>query len=111
MIYNLKESNKNEISEILKKYDKINIIYYYSNYCIFCNLFKPLWNKIKTKYKKNIKVNIINVEYGDFGHLKSKYKRNVRGFPTIIKYNNKKKREYKGSKSFKDLTEFIKKII
>lgn len=107
MIYYFTELNKDEVNKELKNYNKTNIIYYYSNYCSYCNELKPLWKKIERKYKKNTKVNIINVENEDIKDLNVRYKRNITGLPTIVRYINNRKKEYKGDREYVDITKFI----
>ena len=81
---------------------------YHSDICEHCLKLMPLWKRISKKYDKSEEIAIINVEANYINYLQVKYKKNIKGFPTILKYKNGKLiEEYDGDRKTKSLNMFI----
>jgi thiol-disulfide isomerase/thioredoxin len=100
-----------------KRYDiindldnSINIIFIYSNYCHHCHAMMPVWNKVKSYYKKsNIQRNILELEAGDLFKLDyNEINKMVKGYPSMIIINKGKFiKEYNGDRTYLDIIKFI----
>jgi len=110
MLYNLSSQNSKEINNMLKT--QTCVVFYYWNYCGYCQQIKPIWDKVTKKYAKSTSIHIINVEVDHLELLRAKYKKNISGVPTIIKYSKSKRiQEFTGRRIFKDLDDFVKEKI
>ena len=108
MLYILSAENKKQVGDVLKTSPNITILYYW-DMCGHCAALKPTWDKVCKKYKNTRGCDILNVEATHLKHLPMKYKRGVKGYPTIIKYNEgKKEGEYEDERVFKKLEMFVK---
>ncbi|WGH25581.1 MAG: thioredoxin family protein [Candidatus Shikimatogenerans bostrichidophilus] len=94
---------KNNLIKILKK-NKYCIFFFYTLWCQTCLYVKPIFNKIKKKFKKKIYFLSINIE-------KKKYSKNTKIFninyiPTFIFFKKSiEKKRYLGvinKKKFKN---------
>ncbi len=79
------------------------ICFYYWKQCGFCISFAPTWYTIMQTYAKNI--NILNIELEAVKKLKEENK--VKAFPTLILYQNGKKKMELASRNEKYLHKFI----
>lgn len=70
---------------------------YYTNWCNHCRLFKPIWNKLKTKL--DITFNEIDCSNIDDPP--------VSGFPTIILTYNSKNITFDGERNIKNIIDFV----
>jgi thiol-disulfide isomerase/thioredoxin len=110
MLYILSAENKKQVGDVLKTSPNITILYYW-DMCGHCAALKPTWEKVCKKYKNARDCDILNVEATHLHLLPVKYKKGVKGYPTIIKYNEgKKEGEYDDERVFKKLEMFVKKV-
>ena len=108
MLYILSAENKKQVGDVLKTSPNITIFYYW-DMCGHCTALRPTWDKVCNKYKNASDCDILNVEATHLKHLPVKYKKGINGFPTIVKYNEGKKRgEYDDERVLKKLVKFVK---
>lgn len=106
-VYNLTLNNFNKVYNIISK--KTVIIYYYTDTCPFCIMFKALWKEILKKYKTNKNVTIVNINRNIMHKLDEKM--HVDLVPSIIVYKNLKKiSEYRKEREYNKIIKFIDKI-
>lgn len=73
---------------IEKHNNKIEVLYFYTDWCYFCKKFTPEWNKFKNKCDACNYIKYIEIDENEYEKNFKKY--NINEYPTIlIKYNNK----------------------
>lgn len=89
------------------------IKFFYADWCGYCRMFKPDWNKFKEYIKNNnlvdnnnSSVSIKVEEYNDNNKMEMS-KEKVRGFPTIIIYNDNNRIVYDDKRDFETLLKFF----
>jgi thiol-disulfide isomerase/thioredoxin len=82
---------------------KYVVCFYYWKHCGFCISFAPTWYTIMQTYAKYI--NILNIELEAVKKLKDENK--VNAFPTIMLYQNGRRKKELGSRNEKYLHKFI----
>jgi thiol-disulfide isomerase/thioredoxin len=99
----------------IKFNNKPNLSLYFATWCGHCNTFKPIWEQIKNDQN--------NLQFCDFYTIdcsgdkpetsinKSPNGTDIDGFPTIILSINNKDIIYQGSRTKKEIENFIKKQI
>lgn len=108
MFFILSKDNKTAINNIISN-NKCICLYHW-NSCGHCQMLMPTWTKLCKKYQNNKNVIIINIEVENLPLLKAKFKKNIRGFPTIIKYDaGIALEEYMTERTFAKLDNFIQK--
>jgi thiol-disulfide isomerase/thioredoxin len=112
--------NLDALKTLKKNYDikfnnKPNLSLYFATWCGHCNTFKPIWEQIKNDQN--------NLQFCDFYTIdcsgdkpetsinKSPNGTDIDGFPTIILSINNKDIIYQGSRTKKEIENFIKKQI
>ncbi len=85
------------------------IILFYGDLCIYCQLFKPIWERLKKyftnknykwkEYKRNKNVNILSDD------IFKNY--NITRIPSIIINYNNNLYKYEGLKEYKDIKNYI----
>ena len=85
------------------------IVFFKMERCGHCKNFKPTWDKV-SKELNNKKVNgkTCKMEVVDASNSALTDKYNVRGFPTVLKLEGEKVKEYSGDRSYADVVEFVK---
>lgn len=92
---------------------KKSITLFYAEWCMWCNKFKPEWNKLKQEIKdKNLDIDIY--EYNDEDIEKQNIDRTINnvkttGFPVIKIIINNKEYKYEQERTAKDILEFMNK--
>jgi thiol-disulfide isomerase/thioredoxin len=83
--------------------------YFYMENCGYCKEFNDIWIELENTIINNPKVNTIKYDIRDEGVGTSAAELyNVRGAPTIILVDNKKKYyEYNGNRSVNDIMKFV----
>jgi thioredoxin-related protein len=83
--------------------------YFYMETCGYCKEFNDTWKELEDILKLNPKVNTIKYDIRDEGVGTSAAELyNVRGAPTIILVDNKKKYyEYNGNRTVENITKFV----
>ena len=78
-----KQYDKGKSMEKAKATGKPIIVFFYTDWCHFCQSFAPTFNKISkdSKIKKNFAVAYVNCEKEENRSLMQEY--NVQGFPTV----------------------------
>lgn len=78
-----KQYDKGKSMEKAKATGKPIIVFFYTDWCHFCQSFAPTFNKISkdSKIKKNFAVAYVNCEKEENRALMQEY--NVQGFPTV----------------------------
>lgn len=78
-----KQYDKGKSMEKAKATGKPIIVFFYTDWCHFCQSFAPTFNKISkdSKIKKNFAVAYVNCEKEENRPLMQEY--NVQGFPTV----------------------------
>jgi thiol-disulfide isomerase/thioredoxin len=83
--------------------------YFYMENCGYCKEFNDTWKELEDKFTLNPKVNTIKYDIRDEGvgtNAAELY--NVRGAPTIILVDNKKKYyEYNGNRTVDNIINFV----
>lgn len=85
------------------------IVFFKMERCGHCKNFKPTWDKVSNELN-NKKVNgkTCKMEVVDASNSALTDKYNVRGFPTVLKLEGEKVKEYSGDRSYADVVEFVK---
>ena len=101
---NIYDQRKQSIEAITKNHDKV-IIDFYANWCGPCKRMMPNLEKIA---KEHPEIYVVKVNSEDYRDLTQQY--GISSLPTLLFFKNETtiRREI-GSKTFKDLTTFIKK--
>ena len=79
-----KQYDKGKSMEKAKATGKPVIVFFYTDWCHFCQSFAPTFNKISkdSKIKKNFAIAYVNCEKPENSALMKEY--NVQGFPTVF---------------------------
>ena len=94
---------KKKLNKELNNKELENKLYFFkAEWCGHCKNFKPVWNQLKKKYKKDIEFiemdsDINKKEFLDWG---------IQGFPTIIFRKNTNAIEYNGNRDIKSISKF-----
>ena len=97
-----KQKKLNIKFDFLNKNKLMTIKLYYADWCDHCMTFKPVWDKLKRKYKDII--NFVDVDCTNY-NPDLPY---VTGFPTIALYKNDNHvSNYEDSRSYDDFENFI----
>ena len=105
---NKKTINKKATSRkkrTINKTNKIKILYFYRNKCIWCTKFNKTWKLFKTKFKN---ITFLKINGTNNPKLTSKY--NIESFPTIVKITGKNHEKFDSQKkrTLTNLKEFVK---
>lgn len=82
------------------------LYYFFAPWCGYCKQFSPIWETVKSKHGKLIEMTEINVEDPQNAKLVKQY--NITGYPTVFVVDGKHRLEYRGARTVKDLTKFVK---
>ena len=91
---------------------KDQFILFYMIGCRYCDLFEPIWNKLKNNYSNEY--NFIKCESNELNNSKeaheiqTKLNMNITGFPSIFCKVDNKYYYYEGNRKEEDLINFIK---
>uniref|UniRef100_A0A6C0B8I3 Thioredoxin domain-containing protein n=1 Tax=viral metagenome TaxID=1070528 RepID=A0A6C0B8I3_9ZZZZ len=93
----------------------IDLLLIHANWCGHCQHLMPEWKKMKEILKDNENVSVHEIENDDSDkeHRLSKFsqknggnKVSVRGFPTIIRFENGEMTEFKGKRTAEELAKW-----
>lgn len=95
-----KQYDKGQSFEKAEKKEKPIIVFFYTDWCGFCQKFAPTFAKVvKSKeIKKNYAIAYVNCENPDNRELMEKYE--VKGFPTVFVINGEEKTQLDNHKFF-----------
>ena len=101
----LKEGFEVEAGDFDEKVkDGKKVVLFYADWCGHCKKIKPVWEKAAEKVNKEEK-RMLMVNCGDDGKgvsdLMGKY--NIKGYPTIIIFEDGEHKEYNGERTLEDL--------
>lgn len=88
--------------------NKIKICLYFAEWCGHCKNFKPTWNLLKNKYKKNKNIEFIDYDCTNSNVGDPKDKGIVEGFPTIIIEKNGLRKKYDGDRTMAAIEKILK---
>lgn len=88
--------------------NKIQICLYFAEWCGHCKNFKPTWNLLKNKYKRNKNYEFIDYDCTNSNVGDPRDKNMVEGFPTIIIEKNGKRIRYEGDRSMSAIEKILK---
>ena len=78
------------------------VLFHWSK-CGHCKAMMPEWNKLKSQYKGNIKLE----DYESTANPQIMKDNGVEGYPTIRYYNNGTKEEYSGGRTAEEFIKFL----
>lgn len=78
-------------------------VLFHSKSCGWCKKMMPEWNKFKKAYSGDLKITEIEASEDP----ETIEKLNVKGFPTIILFDNGKQKVYKGDRTKEGLRRFV----
>tara|TARA_R100001163_G_C5067628_1_gene206910 strand:+ start:953 stop:1249 length:297 start_codon:yes stop_codon:yes gene_type:complete len=76
----------------------------YADWCGHCKNFMPTWNEFKAKHGNVIDIRELNADK-DKQEIENL---GIRGFPTLLMLNGKKKIKYEGERTLPALEAFVK---
>ncbi len=88
--------------------NKIKICLYFAEWCGHCKNFKPTWNLLKNKYKKNKNFEFIDYDCTNSNVGDPKDKDIIEGFPTIIIEKNGLRKKYNGERNINAIEKYLK---
>ena len=85
------------------------LVLFYTNWCGYCQMFKPHYNKLKKIYKGSVK--ILDIDCDKNKRIVNKH--NIEGYPTVRLYLNgindhKNFKDFNKERSIKGLISFLK---
>lgn len=89
------------------------MVLFYADWCGHCKKFMPQWNKISSMWNKKSdkKVKMMKVNCGNASENKTQSslmeKYNIKGYPTILLFENGNATEYSGNRNEKDLENYL----
>jgi protein disulfide-isomerase-like protein len=96
------EVGSEDLDEQVKEGKKV--VLFYADWCGHCKKIKPVWEKAAEKVNKEdkrmIMVNCGDDKKGD-SDMMSKY--NIKGYPTIMIFEDGEHKEYNGERTLEDL--------
>lgn len=76
----------------------------YADWCGHCKKFMPVWNQFKDKYMPILDIREVNAD-----EEKDKLEAlGIRGFPTVLFLDGKKKHSYEGPRTVEGLENFVR---
>lgn len=96
-ISNIKNMNGGGVS-------KPTVYLFKADFCGHCKNFKPIWDKLQLKYKRE-DIDFITYDSDKNGDMMGKY--NVMGFPTIIMETKDGLKEFDDMRTIDKLSKFI----
>ena len=99
--------NKNNIQiggskKIKNKESEYKLYFFKADWCGHCQNFKPIWNQLKKKYKKDFEF----IEMDSETNKKEFLDWGIQGFPTIIFRKNSDAVEYGDNRDLKSISKF-----
>ena len=92
---------------------KKSIVLFHADWCGHCKNFMPTWDKLSQKWneKKDNKVQFVKVECGNAkenaAHKDIMEKYNIKGYPTIMVFENGTPTEYTNGRDEKSIESFL----
>jgi len=97
----------------------IEVLLIHANWCGHCQTLMPEWNKMKDLLKDNKNVAVHEIEAGDankeqkLDDFSKKHNRgekvSVKGFPTIVRFENGEMTEFRGQRTAQELAKWAAK--
>lgn len=96
----------------------IDVLLIHANWCGHCQHLLPEWKKMKETLKDNKNISVHEIENGDsdkehrlteLGKRTGGNKISVRGFPTILRFENGEMTEFKGKRTAAELAKWATK--
>ena len=85
----------------IKKF-KNKLIYFYMDYCKWCEEFQKIWQQVK----KNKSIKFMKINGPKNPKMTKKY--NVNSYPTLVKIEGREHKLFEGERTLKNIKEFIK---
>lgn len=88
----------------------ITLVKFYAPWCGHCKQMAPTWEQLAVEFAGNSdKITIAKVDCTTQDAICKRHE--VRGFPTIIQFVNKKSRPYKGARGLDNFVKFVEKAM
>jgi protein disulfide-isomerase A1 len=97
----------------------IDILLIHAHWCGHCKALMPEWQKMKQQLKSNTNIAVHEIETGDSNkeqrleEFRKKHKNGesvpVKGFPTIVRFENGEMTEYRGQRTAAELAKWAQK--
>lgn len=109
--------NNEGVSENQSKYENVEILFFFTNWCPHCKTAKPVWNSIKTEYE-NKTINGYTIifteidcteETAEVEAMMNKY--SVEGYPTIKLIKDGEVIDYDAKPTKETLVQFLNTVI
>lgn len=78
------------------------IVFYYTEWCGYCNKFKPTWERIEKDVKN---ITTLKIDCDKYKNIAEN--NNITEFPTLILYSGQDKTKYEGDFTYESVMNFV----
>lgn len=80
---------------------------FYSNNCVHCANFKPVWENVKAKFSNNANINFVDVDCNNPANENICFYYNIKTTPVLILVTPNKNIEFNGARTVDAISNFI----